>query len=52
MENRLPHLRDRQPIDCAPEKKSGIENSVGAKPAQRRILQGKFAANTIDLAFQ
>jgi hypothetical protein len=49
-QNRLPHLRDGQPVDRAPEKKRRAENFDGAKLTRCRIFDGEFTANTIDLA--
>jgi hypothetical protein len=50
--NRLPHLRDPQPVDRAPEKKRGIENFDSAKLARAQIFHGEFTANATDLARQ
>jgi hypothetical protein len=48
--NRLPHLRDGQAVDRAPEKKRRAENFDSVKLARRRIFHGEFTANTIDLS--
>jgi hypothetical protein len=52
MRNRLPHLRDRQAVDRAPEKKRGVENFDGAKLTRPPIFHGEFTANAVDLARQ
>ena len=51
-QNRLPHLRDGQPVDRAPEKKRGTENFDGAKLTGPPIFHGEFTANAVDLARQ
>jgi hypothetical protein len=49
MQNRLPHLRDGQPVDRAFEKMRATENFDRAKLRERRNFHGQFTANTIDL---